>query len=294
MINDYRKLAQLFTSSHLRELSRGNFDLVNQVHESFFESYEDLSIGSLFDESFKLLNNSYPNEYIYKNLIIDQLFLKKYDYDKATFLTEFRVGERKADCVVLNGKSTCYEIKTEFDSLLRLDAQLKEYEQLFDEIYVVCSTKFTQKLLNELPKNIGIFEYNGKLSLKKIRKSTAQKDCINKELLMQSLRQSEFKQLAGEISKQTINVPNTRIFEHCSAIINEFDNNKKLNKLFIDVLKKQRKNDEKTIESFPKSLTNAVISYNLLKSDLKNLREIMAISFGKNNYVLPNITRKTA
>lgn len=293
MINDYRKLAQLFTSSHLKELSRGNFDLVNQVHKFFFESHENLSIANLFDESFKLLSNKYPNEYIYKNLIIEQLFLKKYDYDIATFLTEFRVGDRKADCVVLNGKSTCYEIKTEFDSLLRLDLQLKEYEQIFDEVYVVCATKFTQKLLNQLPENIGIFEYNSNFSFKKIRKSKIQKDSINKKLLMQTLRQSEFKQLASQISKKNIDVPNTEVFDHCSNIIQQYDNNKKLNKLFIDILKKQRKNDEELIKSFPKSLTNALISYNLLKSDLNNLREIMTINYGKNHYVLPYTTWQT-
>ena len=293
MKTDYKQLAQLFTSHHLQQLSQGNFEIVKQTRSNFFNSNQELSIADIFDESFKLLSRHYANEYIYKNLIIEKLFLKKYDCDKATVLTELREGQRKADCVILNGKSICYEIKTEFDSLQRLDSQLKEYEKLFNEIYVVCAPKFTKKLLDDLPTHIGIIEFNHKLTLKKIRKSNIENFVIDKHLIMQSLRQPEFKMLASQISKTLIDVPNTEIYDYCLSIIENFPNDKKLNKLFIEILKKKRKNDDKTINNFPISLTNAIISYNFLKADLRNLTNIMQLKNGETIDVLSNTSWET-
>ncbi len=293
MNTNYKKLAQLFTSAHLQQLSRGNLEFINQIHIDFFSTNKEFSIADIFNESFKLLSQNYANEYIYKNMIIQKLFLEKYSFENATVLTEFRVGQRKADCVILNGKSTCYEIKTEFDSLQRLDLQLKEYEKLFNEIYVVCAPKFTKKLLNYLPEYIGIIEFNNKLNLKKIRRSHIKNFVIDKNLIMQSLRQPEFKLLANQITKKNVDVPNTEIYDHCLSIIKNFPNEKKLNKFFIEILKKKRKNDDKTISKFPTSLTNAVISYNFQKSDLRSLADIIQLKNGETINVLSNTPWET-
>lgn len=293
MISDYRQLAQLFTSSHLKELSKGKLDLLNQVNQIYFQSDENILISKIFDESFQLLSDHYANEYIYKNLIIEKLFLKKHSTQDATFLTEFRVGKRKVDCVILNGKSTCYEIKTEFDSLQRLDQQLDAYQGLFNEVYVVCAPQFTKKLLNDLPLNIGIIEFSNKLILKKIRKSKTNNFISNKKLIMESMRQTEYTELASRLSKKTINIPNMEIYDYCHSIIDNCQNERKLNKFFIETLKKKRKNDEKIINSFPTSLTNAVISYKFLKSDLIKLAEIMQINHGNITDVLSNTSWQT-
>lgn len=62
------------------------------------------------------------------------MFLKKHKINKAVMLSEFRVGANKADCVILNGLSTCYEIKTELDNL-------KDYLNNLRHI-LVCLIKF--------------------------------------------------------------------------------------------------------------------------------------------------------
>jgi len=291
---NYKELANLFTSSHLNELARGDFSLINHIHRNFFSHQENLTISMIFDHSFQLLTENYANEYIYKNIIIQKLFWDKYDCDKATVLTEFRVGERKADCVILNGKSICYEIKTEFDSLQRLDFQLEAYERLFNEVYVVCASKFTKKLLNDLEPHIGIIEFTSKSTLRKVRKSSIRNFSIDKKLMMQSLRQPEYKMLASAINKKEVLVPNTKVYDHCFEIINNFKNEKKLNKFYINILKTKRKNDDKVIKKLPISLMNAAVSYKLSKSDFEQLTNILTIQNGDYENVLSNITRETA
>lgn len=71
-------------------------------------------------------------------------------------LSEFRVGTNKADCVILNGKSVCYEVKTDFDTLIRLPEQLNSYSQVFDEVYVVSTLKHLKNVERICPDNIGI------------------------------------------------------------------------------------------------------------------------------------------
>lgn len=290
---NYKELANLFTSNHLNELAKGNFSLIEHIQDTVFRSQKNITISDIFDQSFEILTENYPNEYIYKNMIIQKLFLTKYDFNKATILTEFRVGKRKADCVILNGKSTCYEIKTELDSLHRLSFQLEAYEKLFNEVYVVCSSKFTKKLLNDLEPHFGIIEFTPKMTLRKVRKSSIENATIDKNLMMQSLRQPEYKMLASTISNEDIIVPNTEIYDYCFKIIKNFKNEKKLNKIYIDTLKTKRKNDDKIIEKFPSSLINAAISYNFLKSDLEQLTNILNFQKGESENVLPNITRET-
>ncbi|PKG80047.1 hypothetical protein CXF80_18020 [Shewanella sp. Actino-trap-3] len=81
-------------------------------------------------KTYATLDKHYRYEYFYKNTIANNRLLGRHSLRTAAMITEFRVGRNIADCVIFNGSSTCYEIKTEFDSLSRLDAQLDSYLQI--------------------------------------------------------------------------------------------------------------------------------------------------------------------
>ena len=65
---------------------------------------------------------------------------------------------------------------------------------------------------------------------------------------------------------------------------------KKLNSLFIETLKKSRKNNEHFITHMPNSLVNAIISYKFNKLQIRSLIDYFATEEKLN--VLSNITRK--
>ena len=78
-------------------------------------------IRDLFDSIFdRLTSKDYRHEFIYKSVIAHKILLGRHSLNTAVLLNEFRVGDCKADVVVINGTSNVYEIKSERDSLCRL------------------------------------------------------------------------------------------------------------------------------------------------------------------------------
>lgn len=269
---EFKNLSKVFNSNMLNEVANGNLTNIKEIATSFFPSdHQNFSLREFYDRSFKLLSENYANEYVFKNLIANKILRGRHSLNTATMLSEFRVGMNKADCVILNGKSTCYEIKTDYDSLFRLNDQLNSYQQLFDEVYIVCSKKYENIILKEIPSNFGVITLTSKLTLKTLRKALPKVTLLNRDLLIGSMRQNEYKMLAEEISGETINLPNMLIFEKCNSIIQSYLDEEELNKKYIRILKKSRRNNGMFIEQLPDSLTNAAVSYKFNKKELNTL-----------------------
>jgi len=65
---------------------------------------------------------------------------------------------RRADLVILKGDSHCIEIKTNRDSLARLDDQLAAYSSVFDRVSVVCGAKHANAVLSRVQPHVGVIE----------------------------------------------------------------------------------------------------------------------------------------
>lgn len=67
-------------------------------------------------------------------------------------------GEVRADVAVISpDKFVGYEIKSDFDSLVRLQRQIMLYDLVFDQSYLICGNKFIEKALKILPDHWGLF-----------------------------------------------------------------------------------------------------------------------------------------
>lgn len=75
----------------------------------------------------------------------------------------------RADIFAVNGDISIYEIKTERDTLDRLESQLEMYRHVANRVSVVVAEKFSSKI-DTLPEDIGVYLITGK-SIKKIRKA---------------------------------------------------------------------------------------------------------------------------
>ena len=153
------------------------------------------------------------NEYIYKNAIANKILLGKHSLNTSHMLTEFRVAKCKADVVILNGTSTVYEIKSEYDSFNRLENQINSYLKVFDHINVITSDSQITKLQTLLPENIGIMVLTNRNTIKTIRESEGNKKNINTEILFDSLRKNEYTRIVKEFYGEVPNVPNTQIYK---------------------------------------------------------------------------------
>lgn len=272
-MNIERKVAKLFTSNCLNAIADNDFSSIEKLRiNELAKQFNATSYLDLYEKSYYFLEQNYRNEYIYKNMIARKILIGRHSLKSSVLLSEFRVGANKADLVLLNGCSTCYEIKTEYDSLVRLEDQLKSYTKLFTKVFVVCASKMITEVLLLTPINVGVIEFTETCKLKTIREPI-ENSYIDSELMMKSLRKEEYLSIAEQIYKLKIDVPNTQIFDFCSNIINKAEP-ELVHKLFLKTLKETRRNNEKAINLLPKSLTNALISFKFNNNNIKSLIKI--------------------
>ncbi len=285
-----REIAKIFTSNSLKAIASGNFSSLEKIinNKNLNSNINTTSIHNLYLSAFDFLSQNYRNEYVYKNFIARKILRSKHSVPSSVLLSEFRVGQNKADLVLLNGCSTCYEIKTEYDSLNRLEDQLQSYIQLFEKVYVVCPASLQTDVKAIIPHNVGIIVLTDNNTLRTIKEATSN-NIFDIGLMMKSLRKEEYLDIAENIYGLKIDVPNTQIFDLCFKILNKSDKDV-INKLFLKTLKKHRKNNIEAINILPTPLTNALISYKFNKNDIKTL-----ISFfsEKDLNVLSNFKRET-
>ncbi|MDQ0090885.1 hypothetical protein J2T12_004311 [Paenibacillus anaericanus] len=171
--NNYFEYAKLLSNQYSTFLS--NASVQNKVLEIF-----DGQLPSQFDDDLtireslnKFLLHHYPNETTIKSTFINNVLLKTNNH---VSIFELNVGKSRLDLCKINGISTAYEIKTDLDTPRRLNQQMTDYFQVFDEVYLICSEKNLNIMLPHLQKECGVYTYNvtktGRYIFKKYRPAT--------------------------------------------------------------------------------------------------------------------------
>lgn len=88
------------------------------------------------------------------------------------------VAKARIDVAVINGAFHGYEIKSASDTLQRLPSQMEAYSKVFDYLSVVTEAKYSKKILEIVPKWVGLIvcdEKKGIKSIKHLRKAKLNK-----------------------------------------------------------------------------------------------------------------------
>ncbi|HTX21709.1 MAG TPA: sce7726 family protein [Candidatus Aquilonibacter sp.] len=81
-------------------------------------------------------------------------------------------GDARVDIAVINGKLHGFEIKSEADTLLRLQGQISAYNQVFDTMTIICGENHLKSVVKLIPDWWGIYSARvrfGKVELTKFR-----------------------------------------------------------------------------------------------------------------------------
>ena len=274
--------ARIFNSSHLTKLAKGDLSLMHRVSNELLEvEPHNISLIQIFDRVYTEISKHYRYEYFFKNTIANKLLLGTHSLKTATLLTEFRVGKNIADCVLINGVSTCYEIKTDYDSLVRLEEQLQSYSRLFDRVFVVTDERYVEDACKLAPEHIGIIKLTNQNRLSEVRKAhDLSNQEIDLELAIKSLRSPEYQELTKKITGEVPKVGNTKMFSACVSALEACDPSS-FREQYRKILKKSRKNNANLLNALPKSLINAGVSYRLPISIQHNLLSILDTSVNK-------------
>lgn len=275
-------ISRLFSSSIVQEMAKkGRSPLFARLARQ--SRLPDLlspsaCVSALFDAAFALLKREgYRHEYIYKAALTHKILLGVHSLQTASMMNEFRVGECKADVAILNGTATVYEIKSERDSLSRLERQVAAYATVFAKVYVIAAEGHVQAVAKAVPEFVGIMRLNRRHHISTLREARDQPERTSPSAIFDSIRTVEARMILSSLGVEIPAVPNTLLN---SVLREEFV---KLNPVqahseMVKVLKRTRNllPLSSLVSQLPRSLQTAALSIPLRQADHGRL--VMAVN----------------
>ena len=232
------ELANTFSKKSFEDVLQGDFTYLKKLDAYFFKNQSN-TVGEFYDNSFKLLVKKYKNEYVFKNTIARKIVIGKHKLANVSLFSEFKVWNKYLDLLVVNGTTTAYEIKTEFDSYARLCDQLSVYIRVFEYVnLVIPKHKYTHDLLDKIPTTVGVITLSDRNTLSQEREALSNKDNLSAEMIFSCMRKNEY---LGVIEKKFGKLPNVKALYMRSACMEAFNNlnTEELIEGFKDVLKQR-------------------------------------------------------
>ena len=169
-----------------------------------------------------------------KSILIDYLLEKKSSDNIICSEVPFLGGRRWVDILELRHNSfIAYEIKSDLDSLNRLNDQIRDYISTFNEVYIVLSNKFKDKY-KILPKNIGYFWIDYQKSKIIERRKAQSKTKLNKKNLSYFLWEKDILSQLKKTRKNKVHIRN---------IFTKIKTTKEIHKAALSALKNRYKNN---------------------------------------------------
>ncbi len=278
---------RLFSTSVIRELSRkGHSPLFARlVRETSLPEILEASdnVAKVFDYVFDVLRKkNFRDEYVYKAALTEKILLGKHSLRTASMLTEFRVGDCRADVAILNGTATVYEVKSERDSLSRLQNQMDAYRKVFACVNVIAGEKHINSILSSVSEEVGVLVLSDRYRISIVREPVEQAHETEPAMILRSVRTSEAKAILGELDDLVPDVPNTQMFQ---ALAVKFDQHEPeaVHRAMVKVLKKSRNLSPlgALMAQLPSSLRPAALSTPLRKADHQRLADSLETPFGE-------------
>jgi hypothetical protein len=236
-------------------------------------SRSETTIGDAFDSAFTLLRKSgIRNEYVYRAALTHNLLLGKHSLRTASLLTEFRIGSCKADMIILNGTGTVYEIKSDRDSLVRLDNQIINYKKAFSKIYVIAGSAHIDEILDKTPNDIGVLKLVRWNRISTIREAIENTESICSSTICESLRLQESLEVLNDLGIDIPQVSNIKIRGVIKDLFADLDP-KVVHQSMIKILKRTRNLAplRELLAQLPKALQPAALSVQLRTKDHERL-----------------------
>lgn len=266
-------ISRLFSSSVIREMARrGESPLFARLasQSNLPDSLPEHGfVRNLFEVAFKLLRREgYRDEYIYKAALTHKILLGKHSLQTASMLNEFRVGECKADLAILNGTSTVYEVKSERDSLSRLERQVTAYAKVFARVYVIAAENHVDAIIGAVAEDVGILRLNGRHRISTLREAVDRPERTSPAVIFESIRAEEARMILLLQGVSVPVVPNTELNSVLRHLFTKLDA-RKAHDGMVKVLRKTRNLSPllDLVDQLPYSLQPAALSVPLRKQD---------------------------
>jgi len=228
-----------------------------------------VSVRDVFDAAFALLSRSgQRDEYVYKAALTQRILLGKHSLHTASMLSEFRIGDCKADLAILNGTSSVYEVKSERDSLTRLERQITAYRTVFAKVYAIAAENHVPDILSVVPDDVGVLQLDRRNYVSTVREAEKRPERTSPRAIFESLRTREAKLILESRGIRVPSVPNTELYSVLRQLFGELTPIEAHDSM-VSVLKRTRdlRPLSELVDELPVSLQTAALLIPLRKSD---------------------------
>ena len=272
-------VSRLFSSSVVHEMARNGKSplFARLVTQSQMLRSMSLSerVCTAFDAAFSLLKREgFRHEYIYKAALTRKILLGRHSLQTASMINEFRVGDCKADVAILNGTATVYEVKSERDSLTRLERQVAAYATVFANVYVIAAESHIRTVTNTVPDFVGILCLNSRHQISTLRDAADEPERTSPGAIFDSIRTEEARMILSSFGVSVPRVPNTELHTVLRTAFVKLDPIQ-AHEGMVSILRRTRNllPLSTLIDQLPPSLHTAALSIPLRKIDHQRLVE---------------------
>lgn len=170
-----------------------------------------LSIRQLVWRCDRWLQHHYRNEHVYRTSVLQSLLREKH----RRVIPEFRVNLSQADFLVVGSDLHIVEIKSELDTLDRLEQQVADYRLVAARISVVGSPRLASRLLEDAKwAGVGVATLGEDGDVRSRREARPDRSQLSSTAIMRSMRRSEYVDALRLLGFDVPPLPNTRVFTH--------------------------------------------------------------------------------
>lgn len=201
-----KNFSKIFSASYVLNMLNGqNISHFKSIYSSI-NLQEDVKIKDVFNAYYNLLLAYYKNEYVYKNILIQDIKSNESLHNYALF-SELNIGkDSRVDIAHFSQSNHAYEIKTEFDTFARLEKQLMDYAKGFEYVSIVIPESKLKSTLSLVSESIGIKVLNKDNSLNAYRRASSNLDLITHGGLFSLLHEKEFSSLMKKYSGHSVDL----------------------------------------------------------------------------------------
>lgn len=263
---------KIFSRKSLSEFLKGSikYEDFSSVHKKP-EKQNISTVNQLITNYYKYLEKNYRNEYIYKNTLLNKIVFGIHSPNTTTALEEVTINKSRLDLLIINGKAKAYEIKTELDSLDKLEGQIVDYQRAFEYVSIVTCEKHLPKVLERYSDSeVGIYRLNKNNTMSCIQKESQFNENVKNEYLFPLLRKHELSEIVTSFGFSLPNESDFTFRKDCVKILSSLPKEAVYKKI-IEQLKQRGENSSKLIKDVPKEIKYLVYMSDLKEADLKNL-----------------------
>ena len=190
--------------TNIRGVARGRASSVSLRHDDFERAGVALSGPTLhraLDDTFTWMYRHHRSERLYKSVIARKLLKGRHSLRSSALVSEFRIADSIADCVIVNGDAHVYEIKTELDDPSKLQKQIRDYRRAFTLVTVVTHESLADRyleLVDDARVGVLALSVRGRLSSK--RPAQARSELLDVGSMFAALRQHEYIDIETRLS----------------------------------------------------------------------------------------------